>query len=422
MSSSMVNEAVDTADLSLSTETKPVVPDDFQTEEVEGSFLKSMLVPLLMPHIRHSSFTNVPWFQAVCGEKQGEPESTEPPLVTEAWHDPEVGILFRSINFVLSVLFHMGAFIGSEAFYITMFPYVFWNIDTGLGSSQAFSSLLHGRRIITMWGLSMYLGQYLKDHLQLPRPYVLNKAVRSLESQWVAEYGFPSTHTIAVVGQACIVVYHTHRMDYEGKGDYPLLFALAVATFVVVCTTAGRVYLGVHSIPDLIGGFVIAGVLFSVFLGLENTFERFLLTNPASRWAPTVMCIIFLLAYPRLKHWSPAYGDTAVILGACNGVWVTQMDFVVPGLPLDWRSMPALTWFILSTTRLVVGFLTLALVRLVVKTTMRTLLLRLLGKTDKKPEHRYEIDVPTKFVCYSCVGLAAVILVPKIFELIGLHA
>ena len=45
----------------------------------------------------------------------------------------------------------------------------------------------------------------------------LNKRVRSLESQWVAEYGFPSTHTIAVLGQVCVVIFYTERADYEGK-------------------------------------------------------------------------------------------------------------------------------------------------------------------------------------------------------------
>ena len=54
-------------------------------------------------------------------------------MVAEAWNDPTQPVWFRVINFILSIIFHFGAFIGSEMFYITMFPYAFWNIDTGLG-------------------------------------------------------------------------------------------------------------------------------------------------------------------------------------------------------------------------------------------------------------------------------------------------
>ena len=53
-------------------------------------------------------------------------------------------------------------------------------------------------------------------------------------------------------------------------------------------------------------GTVISAVLFAVFVALEDASERFLLTNPHSRWLPIVACVIGLLAYPRLKHWSPA--------------------------------------------------------------------------------------------------------------------
>lgn len=103
--SKMVSEAVDTADLSKSDDTKPVIPSQLHSEvwssqiiwllnsgkgkarffitiflfkkiikiihyceqEVEGSFLKSIIVPYVWPHIEYSSFTHVPRFQEICG-------------------------------------------------------------------------------------------------------------------------------------------------------------------------------------------------------------------------------------------------------------------------------------------------------------------------------------------------------------------
>lgn len=45
---------------------------------------------------------------------------------------------------------------------------------------------------------------------------VINSRVRSLEGEYLAEYGFPSTHTMSVMGQACIIVWYTWMMDYAG--------------------------------------------------------------------------------------------------------------------------------------------------------------------------------------------------------------
>eukprot|EP01147_Barroeca_monosierra_P009330 gene9330-1597_t len=409
--SKMVSEAVDTADLSKSDDTKPVIPSQLHSEEVEGSFLKSIIVPYVWPHIEYSSFTHVPRFQEICGVRlmPKQDETVEELMVAEAWSDSSKPAPMRAVNFILSLMFHLGAFIGSEAFYIIIFPYIFWNVDARLA-----------RHMMTFWGLSMYIGQYFKDHLQLPRPFVLNKRVRSLESAWVAEYGFPSTHTIAIVGQAAIIVYETYQQDYEGKGEYPIRFALATSALVIFCTTAGRLYLGVHSVPDLVGGGVVAVTLFGVYISLEEKINNFLTKHMESMWIPPIFCVILLLAYPRLKHWSPAFGDTAVILGACNGMWITQYLFTVEALPLDWRTMPALSWFLLSTSRLVIGFGAVALIRIIVKTTMRTILLAIFGKNGNPPEERYEIDIPTKFVCYSSVSVFAIAVAPYIFSMLSL--
>lgn len=78
--------------------------------------------------------------------------------------------------------------------------------------------------------------------------------MRSLEGEYLAEYGFPSTHTMSVMGQACIVVWYTWRMDYAGQDTYPLGLAVAIAAVLVAVTAVGRMYLGVHTSTDIIGG------------------------------------------------------------------------------------------------------------------------------------------------------------------------
>ena len=61
---------------------------------------------------------------------------------------------------------------------------------------------------------------------------------------------------MSVMGQACVIVYYTYIKDYaEQSNDYPLILAIFLAALVILITAFGRVYLGVHSIPDLVGGF-----------------------------------------------------------------------------------------------------------------------------------------------------------------------
>jgi len=85
----------------------------------------------------------------------------------------------------LHYLFHLGASLGNEIFYLVFFPFVMWNLD---------SSLLRETAIV--WHAGMYLGQALKDIIRRPRP--TSPPAIPLEDRYAKEYGMPSTH--AMVG------------------------------------------------------------------------------------------------------------------------------------------------------------------------------------------------------------------------------
>ena len=62
-------------------------------------------------------------------------------------------------NSFFHALFVFGSTLGYELFYLTFFPFVFWNIDEYLA-----------RRTVIMWAVIMYIGQSAKDVIQWPRP------------------------------------------------------------------------------------------------------------------------------------------------------------------------------------------------------------------------------------------------------------
>lgn len=94
---------------------------------------------------------------------------------------------YKISNFVLHYLFHFSANLGNEIFYMTFLPFWFWNIDGCVG-----------RRLTTFWCIFMYVGQALKDVLQIPRP--ASPPVIQLEKRYALEYGMPSTHAMVGAG------------------------------------------------------------------------------------------------------------------------------------------------------------------------------------------------------------------------------
>ena len=94
---------------------------------------------------------------------------------------------YKVNNMFLFHLFHFGANLGNEIFYITFFPFMVWNYDYYVI-----------RRSCAFWALYMYLGQATKDILKIPRP--LSPPVMRMELRYALEYGLPSTHAMVGAG------------------------------------------------------------------------------------------------------------------------------------------------------------------------------------------------------------------------------
>ena len=93
-------------------------------------------------------------------------------------------------------LFHFGANLGNEIFYITFYPFWIWNIDGFVG-----------RRVCIFWALFMYFGQATKDILKMPRPAA--PPVMRMEKLYALEYGMPSTHAMVGAGFPFTILYLT---------------------------------------------------------------------------------------------------------------------------------------------------------------------------------------------------------------------
>jgi len=106
---------------------------------------------------------------------------------TELLYTARHSVDYEVTNRFFYYLFHFGANLGNEIFYMTFFPFWFWNIDGCVG-----------RQLCTFWCIFMYLGQATKDIVKLPRP--ASPPVIQLEKRYALEYGMPSTHAMVGAG------------------------------------------------------------------------------------------------------------------------------------------------------------------------------------------------------------------------------
>jgi dihydrosphingosine 1-phosphate phosphatase len=160
--------------------------------------------------------------------------------------------------------------VGSHVFYMLWLPMLFW-----CGQAQ------YGRHLTMLLALALWACNFIKDGLCLPRP--TSPPVAKLSSQlYVIEYGFPSAHamnSVLMAGfSAVYCVYHA----YADAPLAPLAAAgvwAAAATFIVAISFS-RLYCGMHTATDLVGGLLLGALLLALWLSNYATIEAWLTSSP----------------------------------------------------------------------------------------------------------------------------------------------
>lgn len=343
------------------------------------------------------------------GEETG---SAVKPLRKNSLTD-DAGQEFIIENRFLFYLFTFGTELGNEMFYITFFPFVIWNIDAFVG-----------RRLIMVWVWVMYLGQCTKDVLGWSRP--ASPPVVKVEMFYNSEYSMPSTHAMSGMAIPFALFYMT-----LGRWEYPFSvgFGLALSWCLLVCVS--RIYMGMHSVLDVMAGVLYSALILLVFLPALDHIDGFVVS---SRWAPVLVLSLHLsmgLLSFTLDTWSTSRGDTAQILG--TGAGVALASHVNHRLGLVPDPLPDALPIVMSTlsaglvgvvaVRLLVGVAVLMLTRAVMKAAAIALLCRVCGIAGddvRQARQHMEVELPYRYIVYGAVGFNVLFLVPLLFTYIQL--
>lgn len=165
----------------------------------------------------------------------------------------------------LAGLMKLFSMLGEEQFFLLLMPLVYWCLDAGVGGKLAVVLLS-----------SNWLAFSLKLAFHTPRPYWLGK-VSGLAAE--TSYGLPSSHA---QNATAIWLY----LAYAIKKRWAWAAAIALALLI----SLSRLYLGLHFLTDVIGGWIIGGAFLALFIWLEPKVSRWLGNLPL--WAQVGAAVI----------------------------------------------------------------------------------------------------------------------------------
>ncbi|XP_045168515.2 sphingosine-1-phosphate phosphatase 2-like [Mercenaria mercenaria] len=315
----------------------------------------------------------------------------------------------RINNKFIFYAFKFASFFGDEAFYLTFLPFVLWNVD---------SSLM--RTTVLVWGISMYIGQVGKDIFQWPRP--TTQLVIRMDLDFAQEFSMPSTHAVAASSIPFMMAYN---FIYRYQVSTPLFVCLAVVWCLMTC--GSRMYLGVHSLLDVIVGCLISVVVFGTVVPFKDEIDWFIQTNPASPVLMFLLCVAFsTVLYPAPEIGNQTRPDCvkviAALTGCLMGQWGNYFNGMSQAIPPDGLFevyLPSLKTIACAILRFMIGVLTVALVKTVVQTFSVKFLSYMFG-LEKADRHHPKIQIPYRFVTYMAVGIIISWTVPILHNKFGL--
>ena len=299
--------------------------------------------------------------------------------------------------------FLLGTQLGEEPFCAFFFSFWFWNIDASIG-----------RQLVLVWNLVMYLGQVLKDVIQIERPRM--PVVVQLQAKWAEEYGLPSTHAMMGLAVPSATFYLT-----VGKYSFPEEAAVIITGVWVLLVSTSRMFLGMHSLADILAGLLLSSALLPPILYLAMISDQFLVQSPLAPFLCLIASILALVLFPSTAshHWSPSATTSVDVLGCYQGVQLGQWCLFRLGIvnilhssSLGKAEAPHLTPG-LVLARILTGALVAVVVMITVKSTTRYL-----TKYASNPRGKQNIIICSKVTLYFILHNSVILNKKHIFSLL----
>jgi len=306
-------------------------------------------------------------------------------------------------------LFNSASLAGSQEFFLIFFPCIIFG----------FGYPMMAGRLLQRVSMGIYVGNWLKDYLCLPRPPC--PPVIQLNHLGRLEFGFPSTHGVIAICLPLYILFSFVTVEF----DFIFVLLLFLSLFYMFLIAYSRLYLGMHSPVDIIGGLLIGilmlvgGWIIDYFVTLYN------ITFPIVPLTTFLIGASLMLLHPEPCGPCPCFEDSAIFIGSTAGFFAgisrcKDTNEVVHLTPL----LFFLRWFIGS----VIVFLGRALCKPLVRKLVNKITDNLgyprhsfiyasSEKGDDKPSisPKWNVDIVSKYIIYYIIVEVFMEVSPQIF-------
>uniref|UniRef100_A0A2C9V7N4 Phosphatidic acid phosphatase type 2/haloperoxidase domain-containing protein n=1 Tax=Manihot esculenta TaxID=3983 RepID=A0A2C9V7N4_MANES len=208
----------------------------------------------------------------------------------------------------------------SVPFYTASLPLLFWSGHVKLA-----------RQMTLLMAFCDYTGNCIKDVISAPRPKcppVRRITATKDEEENALEYGLPSSHTLNTV---CLSGYLLHYvLSYTQNQDiYAEFIGFAIVCLLVGFIGLGRVYLGMHSLIDVICGLFMGLAILAFWLTVHEDIDEFIVSGKNVTTFGASLSLLFLFAYPTPEFPTPSFE------------YHTAFDGVAFGIPVSHNTIPS---------------------------------------------------------------------------------
>lgn len=264
----------------------------------------------------------------------------------------------------LDKLMHLFSFLGTEDFYTALVIYF------GIISDSRLAYLF-----IMLFSIGFYLTTFLKNLFRLPRPP--SPPVVVLEEAY--DWALPSLHALHSVTSSWYLHIYCSR-NYNLNTLTSILFIIS-SIFYPISISFSRLYLGVHSLIDIITGFIPAILLLLSFVAIDDIIDAYVKSDNNAFFIIPVLVIIMLCLHPDSGIPTKSSQDTVCALGVALGMLLARIynskkdEIYFTSLMEQSHYQDLSYWqtFVLSSIRLIVGVSLILLTKIVIKLMMKPL-------------------------------------------------
>jgi membrane-associated phospholipid phosphatase len=255
--------------------------------------------------------------------------------------------------------------LGTHHFFTVIIPLCHW-----LGLSRM------SRLLALLCALGLYVSNFFKDLFALPRPGRYDGVIDdhtgtghrvyqiSIDVAHMKEYGFPSAHSAMALSMSFFVFVSLLTHGILMDSFITRFTGYTIAFIYSLNVSFSRIYTGMHSITDVMGGLFIGSFTLLLVMMIGDHYDDWTANSGSATIIVCLTCIGLLYLHPSPISACPCFYDSVCFLAVVNGISLANYQYThssftssVSFLRMTPHQLTFHTWwYVYVMARCVVGF------------------------------------------------------------------